>query len=54
VIFVGKVSEGASTNFNDIYFNPHAHGMHTECVGHNLPTTFHSINQKLKEVFLFG
>ncbi|MGB5431026.1 MAG: cyclase family protein, partial [Eudoraea sp.] len=31
--FIGKVSEGASTNFNDISFNPHAHGTHTECIG---------------------
>ena len=32
--FIGKVSEGASVNFNDISFNPHAHGTHTECLGH--------------------
>ena len=32
--FVGKVSLGSSVNFNDIWFNPHAHGTHTECVGH--------------------
>lgn len=48
--FVGKVSEGASTNFNDIWFNPHAHGTHTECVGH-ITEDFHSVNQSLKRYF---
>lgn len=48
--FVGKVSEGASTNFNNIHFNPHAHGTHTECVGH-ITKDFHSVNQALKEFF---
>jgi arylformamidase len=28
------VKDGASTNFRDIHFNPHAHGTHTETVGH--------------------
>jgi kynurenine formamidase len=32
--FEGSVAQGSSTNFNDIYFNPHAHGTHTECLGH--------------------
>ena len=32
--FVGSIAAGASVNFNDISFNPHAHGTHTECVGH--------------------
>ncbi len=32
--WVGSVKEGASVNFNTITFNPHAHGTHTECVGH--------------------
>lgn len=48
--FVGKVSEGASTNFNNIQFNPHAHGTHTECVGH-ISREFHSINESLKNFF---
>lgn len=47
---IGKVSEGASTNFNDIWFNPHAHGTHTECVGH-ITKDFHSVNQSLKRFF---
>jgi kynurenine formamidase len=48
--FIGKVSEGASTNFNNIQFNPHAHGTHTECVGH-ITKEFHSINDSLKKFF---
>ena len=48
--FVGKVTEGASTNFNDIYFNPHAHGTHTECVGH-ITKEFYSVNKSLTTFF---
>ncbi len=51
--FVGKVSEGASTNFNAIWFNPHAHGTHTECVGH-ITQDFYSINQNLKKFFFLA
>ena len=50
---IGKVSEGASTNFNDIWFNPHAHGTHTECVGH-ITEDFHSINKTLKQFFFLA
>ncbi|MBC2838674.1 cyclase family protein [Robiginitalea sp. SC105] len=32
--FTGSVATGASVNFYDISFNPHAHGTHTECMGH--------------------
>jgi kynurenine formamidase len=32
--FTGSVALGGNVNFNDIYFNPHAHGTHTETVGH--------------------
>lgn len=48
--WVGKVSEGSSTNFNNIYFNPHGHGTHTECLGH-ITRAFYSINQCLKQFF---
>ncbi len=41
--WVGKVSEGSSTNFNNIFFNPHGHGTHTECLGH-ITREFYSIN----------
>jgi len=49
--WTGKISEGASVNFNTITFSPHGHGTHTECIGHITPE-FHSINQLLKE-FVF-
>ena len=48
--WVGKVSEGSSTNFNNIFFNPHGHGTHTECLGH-ITSHFYSINQCLKQFF---
>lgn len=49
--WIGKVSEGkSSTNFNNIFFNPHAHGTHTECLGH-ITRDFYSINQSLKQFF---
>ncbi|WP_222983104.1 cyclase family protein [Flagellimonas meishanensis] len=51
--FIGKVSEGASTNFNDVWFNPHSHVTHTECLGH-ITDAFHSINQKLKQFFFLA
>lgn len=34
--FIGSVQAGGSVNFNDIQFNPHAHGTHTESCGHVL------------------
>ncbi|WP_433814890.1 cyclase family protein [Flavobacterium johnsoniae] len=49
--WIGKVSEGkSSTNFNNIFFNPHGHGTHTECLGH-ITNNFFSINQSLKQFF---
>ncbi|KAA1244061.1 cyclase family protein [Aquimarina sp. RZ0] len=51
--WIGKVSEGASTNFNSIFFNPHGHGTHTECVGH-ITSDFHSINKALKQFFFMA
>ena len=48
--FVGQVSQGGSTNFNDIWFNPHSHMTHTECLGH-ITEAFHSVNDKLKKYF---
>lgn len=49
--WVGSVKKGASTNFNNVTFNPHAHGTHTECLGH-ITRDFYSINDCLK-TFLF-
>jgi kynurenine formamidase len=52
--WIGKVSEGkSSTNFNNIFFNPHGHGTHTECLGH-ITYDFYSINQSLKQFFFFA
>ena len=48
--WVGRVEDGGSVNFNDIYFNPHAHGTHTECIGH-ITKEFHSVNKHLKQFF---
>ena len=48
--WVGKVSEGGDVNFNTITFNPHAHGTHTECVGH-ITEEVYSINEHLKQFF---
>ncbi|MGZ9674781.1 cyclase family protein [Flavobacterium sp. GNP001] len=52
--WIGKVSEGkSSTNFNNIFFNPHGHGTHTECLGH-ITRHFYSINQCLKQFFFMA
>lgn len=51
--WIGKVSEGSSTNFNNIFFNPHGHGTHTECLGH-ITREFYSINQCLKQFFFLA
>ncbi|AWM13918.1 metal-dependent hydrolase [Flavobacterium sediminis] len=52
--WIGKVSEGkSSTNFNNIFFNPHAHGTHTECLGH-ITNDFYSVNQSLQQFFFLA
>ncbi|MBC5840855.1 cyclase family protein [Flavobacterium sp. F-380] len=52
--WVGKVSSGmSSTNFNNIFFNPHGHGTHTECLGH-ITRELYSINQALKQFFFMA
>ena len=51
--WTASVAEGASVNFNNIKFNPHAHGTHTECVGH-ITKEIHSINKNLKQFFFFA
>ncbi|WP_027125887.1 cyclase family protein [Gelidibacter mesophilus] len=48
--WIGSVKAGAAVNFNNIYFNPHAHGTHTECIGH-ITEEGHSINKNLKQFF---
>tara|TARA_R110002049_G_scaffold18043_6_gene69450 strand:- start:1151 stop:1900 length:750 start_codon:yes stop_codon:yes gene_type:complete len=51
--WVAAVAEGASVNFNNIHFNPHAHGTHTECAGH-ITKKVHSINKNLKQFFFLA
>ncbi|SIQ18623.1 cyclase family protein [Maribacter ulvicola] len=51
--FTGSVPAGASTNFYDISFNPHAHGTHTECVGH-ISAAHQSVNQHLQQFFFLA
>lgn len=48
--WVGKISEGGSVNFNNVFFNPHAHGTHTESYGH-ISKEFYSVNKALKTFF---
>lgn len=47
--FIGKVSEGGSVNFTDVYFNPHGHGTHTECMGHITPEA-HSVDSAIRNL----
>ncbi|MBF0693840.1 MAG: cyclase family protein [Flavobacterium sp.] len=51
--WIGKVSEGSSTNFNNIKFNPHGHGTHTECLGH-ITLERYSINEQLTTFMFFA
>ncbi|MFD2726074.1 cyclase family protein [Hyunsoonleella rubra] len=51
--WVATVKDGACINFNNIKFNPHSHGTHTECVGH-ITEKVHSINQNLNQFFFLA
>lgn len=48
--WVGSVKKGGAVNFRNIFFNPHGHGTHTECLGHITPE-IHSINEHLNQYF---
>lgn len=48
--FVGDVNLGGSVNFNNIFFNPHGNGTHTESVGH-ISKEKESVNKHLKQFF---
>jgi kynurenine formamidase len=48
--WVGEVSQGGTVNFRNIFFNPHGHGTHTECVGH-ISKEWYSVNQVLQNFF---
>lgn len=49
--FVGSIEEGYSVNFRNIFFNPHGHGTHIECLGH-VTKEVYSINQLFHSFFL--
>ncbi|RAV30913.1 cyclase family protein [Sinomicrobium soli] len=51
--WTGSVAEGGAVNFNTIRFNPHAHGTHTECVGH-ITRQFYSVNEALRTFFFIA
>lgn len=51
--WIASVKQGACINFNSIFFNPHAHGTHTECVGH-ITEKVHSVNEHLKQFFFLA
>jgi arylformamidase len=51
--FIGAVAEGGSVNFRNIFFNPHGHGTHTECVGH-IANEVYSINKTLTQFFFLA
>lgn len=48
--WIGEVKQGGSVNFKNVFFNPHGHCTHTECVGHITPEEI-SIFQTLKNYF---
>ena len=50
---IGSVSNNFSTNFYNISFNPHAHGTHTECLGH-ITKVHYSIQDSLKTYFFYS
>ncbi len=50
---IRSVKKKHFTNFNSIFFMPHAHGTHTECVGH-ITNEFISINKTLKQFFFLA
>jgi len=51
--WIGNVAKGGDVNFNTITFNPHAHGTHTETVGH-ITSEAYPINKHLKQFFFLA
>lgn len=51
--WIGEVKSGGSVNFRNIFFNPHGHGTHTECVGHISPEIY-NVNEHLKTYFFIA
>lgn len=52
-VFTGSVKEGGSVNFNNVFFNPHGHGTHTESYGH-IAEEVVSVNKVLREFFFIA
>ena len=51
--WIGDVASGGVVNYRNIFFNPHGHGTHTECVGH-IDKTIHSVNEHFKAFHLIA
>jgi arylformamidase len=51
--FVGDVNQGGACNVNNIAFNPHGNGTHTECVGH-ISKEKHTIHRCLRRFFFLA
>lgn len=51
--WIGRVKDGGPVNFNNIWFNPHAHVTHTECYGH-ISINEKNINTTQKDFFFFS
>ena len=51
--FTGSTRLGGRVNFNDVAFNPHGHGTHTETVGH-IASESHPISTGLQEFHHFA
>lgn len=51
--FVGDVNLGGAVNFKNIFFNPHGHGTHTECVGH-ISKEPYSVNNSLSRFHFYA
>lgn len=51
--WIGDVKMGSPVNFNNIFFNPHAHTTHTECVGH-ISSEKESLNKELLTFFFIS
>lgn len=48
--FIGEVSQGGAVNFKNIVFNPHAHGTHTEGIGH-ITAQFNSVQEAISTFY---
>jgi arylformamidase len=51
--FVGDTRRSGSCNFENVKFNPHCNGTHTECVGHITHERI-SVNKCLQDAFLLA